>query len=280
MNRISELRQRAGFDIGDVADIVGIDVIELALAERGIGLTHFDVVVAMAGLFEADPADLYPSVAAQFHSIQDPEDGDMRAQMMEPERSSALVLAGIDPDIASWYAIVKLKSGNERRYRVSSAERARIRSDLTDNDATDGYLLFYADCRNVAVRRSAISELHFTNTASYAQFSSHESSFDVVIVSPRSPRPETISVVPDGGDDGDGARPFFDFLEAAREGKATMKFLLMEDGDDERFIGIDMLELMEIPVGVTMPDLYTGDAEPALPDPAAGLEKMEVMGQA
>jgi len=280
VNRIAEFRKRAGMDLEDVADIVGVDVAELALAERGIGLAHFDVVVALASVFDADPEDLYPTVADHIRSAEDLDEDGLRERLLDPERSTALMMAGIDPDIACWYVIVKLKSGNERRYRVSSAERMRIRMDLCGEGPADGYLLFHADCRNVAIRRSAIAELRFTNSASYAPFSSHESAFNVVIVSGRSPRPETIQVPPDGGEDGEGPTPFTDFMEAAREGRETTRFLLLEEDGDENFIGIDQLEAMEVPVGVMMPDIYLDRPDTKAVDPAEGLEAMEPMGEA
>lgn len=268
-------------DIQDLADIVGIDVVEVAMAERGIGLTHYDTVAAMASVLDLEPEDLYPTLAEHFQAIEMAEDEDtVRAQMLAPDRSAAFLMAGIDPDLEFWYAIVKLKSGNERRYRVSSVERGRMREELASMDTTEGWLLFMADCRSVAVRSSAIAEVHFTDTASYAPFSSRESAFKIVIVSPRSPRPETIKVSPDGGVDGEGPRPFAAFLEAAREGRATMRFLVLEDGAEESFVGIDMLELMEVPLGVLLPDLYADEIVIRPPDAAADLEGMEIMGRA
>lgn len=282
MNRIAEYRKRAGLDLDDAAEIVGIDVAELALVERGIGLAHFDIILAIASVFDTEPENLYPAAADHIRWAEDAqvdEEG-LRLHLLDPERSSALMTAGIDPDLASWYAIVKLKSGNERRYRVSSAEKDRIRDDLCASVSCDGYLLFHADCRNVAIRRSAIAELRFTNSASYAPFSSHESAFNVVIVSPRSPRPETIRVMPDGGEDGKGPTPFTDFMEAAREGQESSRFLLLEEDGDEHFIGIDMLEAMEVPVGVMMPDIYLDGAEFGEVNLVEGLESMRPMGEA
>lgn len=280
VNRIAEFRKKAGMDLEDVADIVGIDVVELAMAERGIGLAHLDVIAAVATALDAEPADLYPTVASHIRGAEDLDEEQLRMRLLEPECSAALMAAGVDPDIACWYVIVKLKSGNERRYRVSSGEKDRIRAALRGPAPIDSYLLFHADCRNVAIRRNAIAELRFTNSASYAPFSSHESAFDVLIISPRSPRPETIKALPDGGPDGKGPTPFTDFMEAAREGRETGAFLMLEDDGDEHFVGIDQLELIEVPVGVMMPDIYSDASALPPPDLSDGLESMEPMGEA
>jgi len=281
VNRISEYRQRAGLELHDVAAAAGLDEIEVAMAERGIDLVHFDVVVALAEALDAHPGELFPGMAAHFDSIQESEaEGGLRDEMLAPEKSSAFLLAGIDPDIASWYVIVSLRSGNERRYRVSSLERENIRNELALGEGAEGFLTFISDCRSVAISKSAISELRITNSASYAPFSSHESAFRVVILSPRSPRPEIIAVEPDGGVDGAGPRPFADFVEAARNGKLPASFLLMEEDGDEVYIGIDRVEAIEIPLGVLMPDLY-GSEYPSPPESRpATLEDMEAMGQA
>lgn len=265
-------------DLADVAEIIGVDVIELALAEHGIGLTHYDVVISIASALDVEVEDLYPSLAPVIQSLET-FDGDPRVAMLDPECAQAFRAAGIDPDIAAWYAIVKLKSGNERRYRMSSDEKDKIREELMSLDNRNGYMMFMADCRHVAIRRDAIAEVRFTNKASYAAFSSDESAFNVLIVSPRSPRPEMITVEPDGGMDGRGTRPFADFLEAMRDGKETLKYLLMDDEGDECFIGIDMLEVIEIPAGVIMPELYEENSFLPSSEPES-LETMEVMGEA
>lgn len=281
VNRISEYRHHAGMDIDDMASRAGLDVMEVALAERGIGLVHYDVVIALADALDAHPGELYPSLSQHFREIEASEEGgDFRNEMLSPERSSALLMAGVDPDISYWYVIVKLKSGNERRYLLSSSERENIRSELAATEDSEGFLVFNADCRNVAIRKSAIAELQITNAASYASFSSRESAFKVVIVSPRSPRPETIAVVPDGGEDGRGPRPFKAFMDAARSGKATSKFLLLEDDGDEIFIGIDRLEVLEVPLGVLMPDLYGEECPPKPVQRGDTLESLEIMGEA
>lgn len=268
-------------DVQDMASLAGLDEMEAALAERGIGLVHYDVVTALAEALGAQPSDLYPGMDEHFDRIDASErDESIRDEMLSPERSVALLMAGIDPDISSWYAIVRLKSGNERRYRVSSTERENIRSELAFAGNPNGFIAFAADCRTVLVRREAIAEVKITTAASYAPFSSRESAYKVVIVSPRSPRPEEMEVVPDGGEDGDGPRPFSDFVAAAQQGGEIPGFILLEEDGDEVYVAIDRLEAMEIPMGVLMPGLYGEDGQGHGGKRPETLEEMEPAGKA
>lgn len=278
MNRIGQLRQVAGMDLQDVADIVGIDVLEASMAERGIGLTHYDLVVAIADCLEVRPSDLYPDVGDRLEALEAlPDTEDLRDAMMDSANADALRLAGIDPDVAVWYAIVTLQSGNERRYRLPSIEKERLLDVLTDAADRNDWLVFAADCRTVVARKAAITEIRFVNRASYAAFSSRESAATVVLVSPRSPRPQEIVVRPDEGDD---HRPFGSFVASAAQGEELQKFLLIEDDGEQKLMSVASIELMEIPVGVLVPELY-GDG-PLDMDGGDGdsLEQMEVMGEA
>ena len=77
-----------------------------------------------------------------------------------------------------------------------------------------------------------------------------------------------------------GRRPFADFIEAARQGRTSTNFLLLEEDGDEVYVGIDRIEAVEIPLGVLMPDLYGSEYPPAPENRPSTLEEMEAMGQA
>jgi len=280
MNKIRELRNKAGLGLGEVADAVGADLAEIALAEMGVGLIRFELGMSIARVLEAHPGELFPEARDLIEEINSLDEDEMREAMLEPGRAAAIASAGLDPDIMPWFAIVRLKSGNERRYFVSSSEAKRIKEALGKPRGAS-FVNFLSDCRHILVRPDSVAEIRFTNSASYAPFSSDESAFEVVLVSGASPRPERLDVMPDGGDDGEGARPFADLLEAAatlRPEEMPAFVCLCTDEGEDRFVAVDMVEVIEIPVGVVIPSIY-GEAAEGNPE-AGGLAGMEVMGNA
>jgi len=280
MNKIRELRSKAGLGLDEVADAVGVDVVEIALAEHGVGMVRFDLGISIARVLDVHPGELFPGVRDLIDEINALGEDEMREAMLEPTRAQALSGAGLDPDLMPWYAIVRLKSGNERRYYVTSSEAKRIRQALA-GPRGDGFLCFLADCRHVLLRLDAVADVRFTNRASYAPFDSEESAYEVVMISGLSPRPERIEVAPDGGVDGDGPRPFAELLDLAAAGtSAAPSFVTVgaEDGD-ERYVSVDLVEALEVPVGVVNPAIYD-DGGGCGSKGAGGLAEMEVLGRA
>jgi len=279
MNKIRELRSKAGLGLDEVADAVGVDVVEIALAELGVGLVRFDLGISIARVLDVHPGELFPGVRDLIDEINALGEDEMREAMLEPSRAEALSSAGLDPDLLPWYAIVRFKSGNERRYYVTSSEAGRIRQSLA-GPRGGPFVRFLADCRHILLRLDAVADVRFTNRASYAAFDSEESAYEVVMVSGLNPRPERIEVTPDGGDDGDGPRPFAELLEVAAGDSGAPSFLMMggDDGED-RYVSVDLVEALEVPVGVVNPSIYD-DGGGRAAQGAAGLAEMEVMGRA
>lgn len=280
MNRIRELRNKAGLGLGDVADAVGADLAEIALAEMGVGLIRFELGMSIARVLGAHPGEVFPGMGAFIDEINSLNEDEMREAMLEPQRAAAIADAGLDPDILPWYVIMKLRSGNERRYFVSSAEARRIK-DFLGKPRGPVFVNFLSDCRHVLLRPETVAEVSFTNSASYAPFSSDESAFEVVLVSGASPRPERLDVTPDGGDEGEGPRPFAELLDTSAKGKPEeipAFVCLCTDAGEDRFVAMDLVEVIEIPVGVVIPSIYGellgGEHE------SGSLACMEVMGTA
>jgi len=276
VNRLNALRKSAGLSRSNLAEIMGVDFLEIALAERGIGHVPFLFVMNVAEVLECTPQELFPALAAHFAGL-DPEamsDNQLREVLLSDENAKAFSEAGIDPDIARWFVIVKLKSGNERRYPVSSIERDKIMQTLTSGSDMP-FILFMSDCRMVAIKISSISELSFRNHASYAYFSSEESATKVVLVSERSPRPETVIADP-SGIFGSG---FSDFMGAAMANEQRKFFVFAEDAG-ETLMNIDLVEAIEVPMGLLVPDLYEDDLPQTGSQVSETLEDMSVMGTA
>lgn len=271
MNRIRELRHRAGYDIVDFADSVGADVVEIALAEMGVGLVRFDLGVEMARALDISPAELFPLAGSQIEELIDLEGDELRRALLEEPRASRIASAGLDPDMLPWYGVVRLASGNERKYLFSSFEMHRFREELRAGDGR-AFVSFLADCRHVIVRAAAIKEIVFTNSTGYARFSSEQSAFEVVLVSEINHRIEHFEVAPDGGEDGTGPRPFGALLDAVRVGTMPSFVVIATEHGDERLVRAETIEVMEVPVGVLMPGIYFESVG------EAGLASMDTVG--
>lgn len=256
MNKIEKYMRSAQMDMYSLASALGVDVLEVALAIKGIGLTHLDMLFAMSDLFECEIADLYPAISDHFSLLNDDEDiyeeEFIKQSANHPE---ILIKAGIDPDCERWYAVVKLKSGQERRYRLSSAEMMGLSENLANADNKGEMLTFFGDCRNVIVKKSAIYEVRFKNYASYAYFSSTESALQVTAVSSGTTSPHVMDVQPDGYSEDDA--PWSKVVETAIQTGFIPQFIkLVDDEGETRFMSLSDMELLEIPISLIMPTLY------------------------
>lgn len=276
MNRIRELRRKAGLDIDDVADAIDEDYLTVAIAEMGADLVHIDVAEGIAGVLDVGLEELFPNARHVLSEISSIPDDELEEFLLS--RAEELAAAGIDPDPTTWYAILRLQSGNEMRYRISSAVKDRIRDALLGPGAT-GFFSFLADCRHVLVRAEAIRDLRFVDHAHYEPFSSGHAAWDIVLVSCASSRPEVIKVRPEGTDDWKGRRPFSDLLSAATGAHPMPSFLELAADGCERYVRLDHVELLEIPMGIVMPMVYADEVEVA-DGLGGGLEGMAPLGRA
>lgn len=299
MNKFHQIRKALRLDLVSAAGEAGIDEMQLALFEQGMGWIAISTAFRLADVVEVPIGQIFPLLKDVFEKAEAAdEESDRESIIFAPENREILAQSGIDPDRAAWYAIVQLKSGNERRYFLTSTEYARIRADMLFSETADGFLTFHSDCQNVILRKSAIASIKFTNDASYAWFRSHERDFVITVVSNLSPRPVKTEVTPDGRPDGSGPRPFGELLAAAR-GEAAVApqddgdgggaartseiptFFSLLDAPDETIISFDGIEVIEIPCGVLMPELYEDDEEYAEGhEGSVSLKSMEMMGKA
>jgi DNA-binding Xre family transcriptional regulator len=282
VNKLSQLIEEAETSIHELANDVGVDVLEISLAKRGLGAIHFDTVCAIADAMECDIEEIYPSLDGYVDEFN--EEGisheELRTRMLSTNNWNALFKAGIDPDPDLWFMILKLKSGNERRYRISSIEMLKMTNDIETSTNSEGYFVFIADCRTILLKKSGMKEIQFRNEASCARFSSIEDANNITIVSSASPRPEPIRVEPDYPSGGPETCPFRTLVDNATEGRPIGPFFKMEDEGDDRYINIDEVELMEIPLGLIIPSLYEDDFVIDNYGAEAGLEHMVPAGSA
>lgn len=282
MNNLSKLIEEAGTSIHELANDVGVDVLEISMAKHGLGQTHFDTVCAIADALECEIEDIYPSLDGHIDDFN--EEGisheEMRNRMLASNNWNSLFKAGIDPDPDLWFVIIKLKSGNERRYRISSIEMLKLSEAIESSTNSEGFFVFIGDCRTILLRKFAMKQLQFRNEASCARFSSAEDASNITIVSTTYPRPEPIQVEPDYPKGGPETCPIGNLVNNASENKPIGPFFKMENEDADRYINIDEVELMEIPLGLIIPSLYEDEIEIDNYGEEAGLEYMVPAGSA
>lgn len=292
MNKFHQIRRALRLDLVTVAGRVGIDEMQLSLFEQGMGWIPVNMAYRLAEVVEVPVGQIFPLLRDILESPDGAEDDGERLQAIyAPQNRDVLVQSGIDPDRKAWFAIVQLKSGNERRYFLTSMEHARVKADMLTSQDARGFLTFHSDCQHVIIRKSAIASMKFTTDASYAWFRSHERDFVITVVSDASPRPVKMEVTPDGTPDGNGPRPFADLLASARGDLAAVgeeardndlpPFLSLTEDEDETIVNFDGIEAIEIPCGVLMPHLYEDDEEYAEGrERGESLKTMEMLGEA
>lgn len=280
MSRYLAYMKAADMNIFEIAKVVEVDVLEVSMAVNNIGLANFDVVASIANALSCEVADLYPEIAETIEIIDEEgkTEGEARQLMTSEEHARNLMSVGIDPDLDRPFAIIRLKSGNERRYRMCSIERDKLQTAVADAKDTNGFFVFQADCRAVVVRKASIADVVFRDQASYARFSTEENGDRITVVFSDFARPEDIIVPPDQIED--DCHPLTDIVEAALDGEVLRPFINIKEDGDDMYVSIDRMELMEIPLGLITPRLYEMPVEPPVEEAPVELKDMTPMGNA
>jgi hypothetical protein len=283
MTKLTAMKEISDFDSSMLADATGIDIVTIHMVEHGIVPVHYDIAEAMCEAMDVEMREMFPSLAEIF-SLADSLDNPSEVQdlFFDPANKMAMRSAGLDPDLRDWIMVVDLRSANERRYRISSMEMEKIKNELVSAKDANGFICFYSDCQQVIIKKSAISEVSFIIAASYAQFSSRERAYAATMIFDGSSRPEVVGLQPDGGEEGDGEHPFKNLLDAALNGRDLPPFLRVETEDEteDRFVSIHGLEVLEIPMGVLFPDIYSKDSDERYVGPDSSLSGMDAQGSA
>lgn len=282
LNKLSQLIAEAGTSIHELADLLDKDVLEISMAQHGIGYTHISTILGIAEAIECDVADIYPQLSNHAEIFEDdtlPFE-DRRNHLLSEEYKNAFMSAGIDPDPEKWYLIIRLKSGNERRFRISSVDLADLRTEMESRENNGDYFIFTADCRNIILRKNTISEIKIRNHASCAPFSSLEDGDSITIISSLFPRPEAIFMLPDEPNTDGGECPLAELIESAGNNETLPNFIKTEDDEGDHYINLSNVELIEIPVGLVNPFLYLDEVHQVLEGEDVPLEYMTPAGSA
>jgi hypothetical protein len=285
MNEFRRLKLGTDFDNAMIASMVGVDIAVVNLFELQTGYIDYNTVMTICGVLDCTFFEMFPGLAhlagAPQDDAGDEDEDDLTIEIFEEEENRALLIQhGLDPDIHPWYAHVHMRSGNDRRYRISSLESEKLQAELTSADTNAGYLVFFADCQTVIVKRSDLLNIRFTNSLSYAPFSSEERGLAMTLVSGRFTRPIETGVVPDSplGSGGHG-QPLLNLIEKARANLPLQPFIRLPEDGDIRFTNIEEFEIIEIPIGLTVPGFYD-DEEEVSPGEPIDLETVEAQGSA
>lgn len=244
----------------DVAKILGLDVATVIQFSLKVGFLNLDTCIAICNVLGVSFFDMFPALVDLRPSNPEADLEDELPYIYgifnKTENHPKLLACGIDPDPRPWYVAVHLTSGVERRYRLSSIEKNRLDNALSSAKNTSGYFVFYSDCQTIILRRSAVQDVRFSNSMSYAQFSSDERGFAATVVLPNSPFPAVTGMVADNaGPNGHGS-PLFDLIQIARAGGELPAFVRLPEEEELRFLQIENMEVLEIPVGLTIPGFY------------------------
>ena len=282
MNKFTALKALAGFDNRKLSEFTGVDMVTLFLFERDATPVSLDVAQHICEALDSELIDMFPAINDLLIELSKIEsDEEIQTIMQHPENTMLFQNSGIDPDDREWIMIVILISGIERRYKLTTIELDEVRRSLIDNDQSDEFLSFYSDCQQVFIKKGAVAEVKFLSSASYAPFRSNERAFSITIVSKDSVRPEVIGVMRDGGYDGNGERSFANLVKSIHENLQLPSFFLVDSEDEEeRYISISGLEVLEIPMGIIMPEIYESETDPLTPEVDSALDSMEMAGSA
>lgn len=282
MNKLAQLMTEAGLSIYELAELLEKDVLEIALARHGVGYTHLTTILGIAEALNCDISDMYPQLSDLIDIFENETLSfeERRDILLSDEYKKAFMKAGIDPDPEKWYLLLSLKSGNERRFRISSIDLDDFKEQLESTHYNNRYFVFGADCRHVILRKDTLNEVKIRNRISYAPFSTAEDGDNITIISSLFPRPESIYALPDTPYEEDGLRPLAELINIAGSNSDLPTFIKTEDDDGDNYINIGNVELIEIPMGLTNPNLYLDGMQVNIDGESIPLEYMTPAGNA
>jgi hypothetical protein len=285
MNEFRRLKLGTDFDNAMIASASGVDIAVVNLFELQTGFIDYNTAVTICNVLDCTFFDMFPGlqhlVPAPTEEADEEDQDEFSLEIFEDASNRPLLLQhGLDPDIRPWFAHVHMKSGNDRRYRLSSLECDRLQETLTTAETNEGYLVFFADCQTVIIKRSSLSNIRFTNSLSYAPFSSEERGLAMTLVSSSFARPIETGVLPDSpADEGGHGQPLLGLIEKARNNLPLQPFIRLPEDEDVRFTNIEEFEIIEIPIGLTVPGFYDDEEEVDTTE-TIDLETIEAAGTA
>lgn len=264
MNRFKELRKEKSLTVESIAKTIGIDEATLFLFELHAGHIHIDIALSLCSYMDISFFELFPDLNDLSPGENEEGEDEMSVVldlMRNVENRVRFYANGIDPDSRNWFVLLRLRSGVERRYRLNSPEKQYLEEMLTSEDTSNPFIVFTGDCRTIILKRNAVLDVRFSNAMSYAQFSSLESAYSALIVYENMQVPKSFPLTCDDLSEQGHGQPLGALIQKAREGGPLPSYLRFPDDEDECLINIETFELMEIPVGATIPFLYMDDLE-------------------
>lgn len=272
MNKLTILKSIAKFNNFELADAIGVDVLTVALFERNIAPINYSIAQDLCEVLGAGISDLFPSLKKIISDVENSKsEEDTMSIMQSSETISQFINAGIDLDERDWIMSVTLTSGAERRYRLPSIEMQRVKDILVDKDDNSDYLSFYADCQEIIIRKRAIKGLSFLSDASYAAFKSDERGALLTTIPLQGVKPEFFQIA------NNSASYLRGLLEIIKSNEPLPPFFkAYSEDEDETYISVFGLDVLEIPMGLIVPNIYNEIAHST----PSKLELMDAVGSA
>jgi transcriptional regulator with XRE-family HTH domain len=252
-NQILKLRKSLDLTQRALAERVGTSQQQIQRIEAGIQTVRLDLAGRIAAALDAKIFDVFPGLAISKRGA--------KSKGIQSGKPSAEVLrrAGIDPDPRQWTLKFFFFDGRKFLFQVTSADRDRIESCITDSDKA--FLVFDSEDRCVAINRQRVAAYHFLfdPPAPVARVERESFEIDVHLISAKEPL--RFGVEPDNlelKDDGEGLESQLQnlifLLDSASDADAVIWF---DDEDAERvYLRTNELLMVQVPLVCCTPSLW------------------------
>jgi transcriptional regulator with XRE-family HTH domain len=251
-NQILKLRKGLGLTQRALADRVGTSQQQIQRIEAGIQTVRLDLAGRIAAALEAKIFDVFPGLVIS--------KGRTKSTGVKGGKPSAELLrqVGIDPDPRQWTLKFFFFDGRQFLFQVTSGDKDRIESCITESDKA--FLVFDSEDRCVAVNRKRVAACHFLfDPLGSARDESENFGIDVHLISAKEPL--KFGVEPDNlelQDDGEGLQSQLQKLIFALDSASDMdEVVWFDDEDGERlYLRTDELLMVQVPLVCCTPSLW------------------------
>lgn len=251
-NRVKEFRKKLNLSQGELAEKAQTSQQQIQRLEAGVQVPRIDLATRLAKVFKLPVETLFPPSEEPFAG------------------------PSIDPDPAVHFLKVRLLSGVEHVFPISSMDRDTLRGYLAMGDHSElhpsgRFFCFNSQQWAVAINIESLAFAHFLFEPAVMvppepKVSAKDVSFEVQVYLNRCPEPMKFTVNPDRVDqleamegeseefscDDCQVQRFFEYIDAG-----YTSFVDIEDSDGEEIVfQVKHLDLVLIPLVVCTPALY------------------------
>ena len=234
-NRIRKFREKKGLSQRQLAQLLGTSQQQIQRYEVGNSPVRMDIAMHLTAVLGVGANELFPGIRAPFAKL--------RKQGGVPNRADvdkALRAGGVETDPTLWTVDMTLRGGMRRHYRISVADKDRLKRDLQtlsfDEKDDSPFFWFESTDYSVTVNLEHVlaCQILFDFHLSETETKMEESSENVRVWLTPSAEPLTYRVEPNEERDEAGLLPFeADFLVHLDGPVQVLRFVNFEDEDGE-----------------------------------------------